>query len=229
MRTFVSVTLNDSDRRLLIILLVIALIVFLLIGALGMLIRYLNKRMSRRMDYEIHDAVVYRVIQTPEQLSKYGRAKNRQLFWKQASPAYLIAIASLIFYIAYSLICKNWKEDYWGNFSTLFYQFDWGNPDNYANVFGITLLAKWPEAIRVPSWHNEYWASYILVPLWIISVIYYLVACQAFLARAFLLNKRTHTVFEKNLDDFNFFDDIKNGAPTMEGAAINQNNQTTTK
>ncbi len=229
MKTLVGITLNDSDRRLLIILLVIALIVFLLLGALGMLIRYLNKRMSRRMDYEIHDAVVYRVIQTPEQLAKYGRAKNWQLFWKQASPAYLIALVSLLFYLIYSLISKNWHEDFWGNFSTLFYELDWGNPDNYANVFGITLLAKWPEAIRVPSWHNEYWASYILVPLWIASIVYYLVACQAFLARAFLLNKRTHTVFEKNLDDFNFFDDIKNNAPADQGVNVNPNNDTPTK
>lgn len=212
MNILVGITLNDSDRRLLIALLIVALVVFLLLGALGMLLRFVTERMSKRMDYEIHDAVIYRVIQTPEQLAKYGRAKNRALFWRQSSPALLIALASLVFFIVYNLITKRWGDDYWGNFSTLFYKFDWGNEENFTTVFGMTLLAKWPDVIAKPTWGNDYWASYLLIPLWLIAIVYYLVTCQAYIARSLLLNKRTHSVFEKSLDGFNFFDDVKNGS-----------------
>ncbi len=225
MTTLVGITLNDSDRRLLIALLVVALIIFLLLGCIGMLMRYVSGRMSRRMDYEIHDAVVYRVIQTPEQLSKYGRAKNRQLFWKQSSPAVLIALASLIFFLLYSGITSEWGANHWKNFSSLFYQFDWGNEDNYATVFGVTLLAKWPDTIATPTWVSSYWASYVLVPLWLISIVYYLVCVQGYIARAFLLNKRTHSIFEKNLDDFNFFDDVKKGEASNGTSPTQNNNQ----
>lgn len=209
MRFLVGISLNESDRRLLIALLIVALVVFLLLGALGMLIRYVTGKMSRRMDYEIHDAVVYRVIQTPEQLKKYGNAKNNQLFFRQSSPAILIALGSLLFYIVYSLCVKKWDTDFFGQFGTLFYHFDWGNPNNYAQVFGLTLLAKWPDLLSSPTLHGEYWGAYVLVPLWLIAITYYLLMCQAYMARLFLLRKRTHTVFEKSLDDFNFFDDVK--------------------
>lgn len=212
MNILVGITLNDSDRRLLIALLIVALVVFLLLGALGMLLRFVTEKMSKRMDYEIHDAVVYRVIQTPEQLAKYGRAKNRALFWRQSTPAILIALASLVFFIIYNLITKRWGDDYWGNFSSLFYKFDWGNEENFATIFGMTLLAKWPDVIAKPTWVNDYWASYLLIPLWLTAIIYYLVTCQAYIARALLLNKRTHSVFEKSLDGFNFFDDVKNNS-----------------
>lgn len=204
-----GISLSESDKRLLIILLIIALLFFLLLGCLGMLLRKITSMMSKRMDYEIHDAVVYRVIQTPEQLKKYGIKKNNALFFKQSTPAFLILLVSLIIYIIYGFVTNIWGRDYWGEFGTLFYEFDWGNPDNYANFFGLTLLSKFPELKSSPTWVNEFWPSYVLMPLWIASLIVYLLACQGYLARAYLLNKRSHSVFEKNLDDFNFFDDIK--------------------
>jgi len=212
MNELIGVALNESDRRLLIILLIVILLLFLLLGFIGMLIRAVSIRFSRRMDYEIHDVVIYRVVQSPEALAKYGRAKNRRLFFRQTIPPFLIALGSLVFYLVNAGITKNWNEDFWGEFGLLFYHHDWSNPDNYANVFGITLLAKWPDILSSPTLNAEYYAAYILVPLWITSIAYFLINVQAYMCRAYMLNKRTHTVFEKSLDDFNFFDDVKAGS-----------------
>lgn len=224
MRFLVGLTLNESDRRLLIILLVVVLLLFLLLGLLGMAIRAITLRMSRRMDYEIHDAVIYRVIQTPEALSKYGRKKNQALFFKQSVPPFLIALFSFLFYLVYGGISRNWGQNFFGEFDALFYHFDWGNPDNFVKVFGMTLLAQWPPVSSEPSFEASRWASYVLVPLWLVSIGYYLVVCQAYFARAYLLNRRTHTVFEKSLEDFNFFDDVKaTSVPPVQGTAPTPN------
>lgn len=209
MKFLVGITLNESDRRLLITLLIVILLLFLLLGLLGMVIRAITIRMSKRMDYEIHDTVVYRVIQTPEALAKYGRKKNRALFFTQCVPPFLLGIVALLFYVAYGAITENWGQDFFGEFGSLFYHFDWSNPENFTKIFGLTFLAQFPPVLKSPHFEVEYWASYTLVPLVLVTAIYYLVNCQAYFARAYLLNRRTHTVFEKSLEDFNFFDEVK--------------------
>lgn len=209
MRTFVEFTLNDSDKRLLIVLLFVLVLLFIIVGLIGYLVRFVSQRMAGRMDYEIHDAVIHRVIANPNQLRKYGAAKNNNLFVKACVPPMIIGLTSLIVYIIYSSVYSSWARDYFSEFGTLLFTWNWGDEGNYAYIFGIKLLAKWPELEHSPEWHNEYWGSYLLVPLWLVAIGWYLVACQGYLVRGVRLNKRCHTVFEKSLDDFNYFDDIK--------------------
>ena len=208
MRTFVSLTMNEADRRLLIILMIILLILFLLIGAIGMLVRYLNDRFAKRMDTEIHDVVVYRVISNPKDLRRYGRIKNKRLFTKQSFPPLLIAFVSLLLWLIYSAISGAWGANHFSRFGTLFFRLDWGNEDNYVKFWGMTVLAKWPELAAdahggKPYWDWSYWASYLLVPMWIGSGLYYLITVQAFICRHLMLRKRCRTVFSKSLENFN--------------------------
>ena len=200
---------NDTDTKLLIILIFVLIIAFILLALIGMAIRKVNKLFQKRMDNEIHDVCVYRIVQNAGELKKYGIKKNNYLFMKQISIPFLILLVSLIIYFIYAGLTNNWNEDYFGHFGTLFFQWDFGNPDNYSNFFGLTLLSSWPALSNTPTWHNEYWASYILVPLWLISICYTIVVSQAYVSRFLQLNKRCRTVFDKNLDDFNFYDDIK--------------------
>ena len=194
---FVDFTLSDNDKKLLIVLLFV----------IGWLIRFVTVRFEGRMDYEIHDAVIYRVIQTPEQLRKYGRKKNNRLFVKANLIPFFIALTSLLIWIIYSAIDHVWARDYFGEFSTLLFNFDWSNENCHTVVWGA------------------YWGSYLLVPLWLIAIIWYAVNTQAYIARELQLNKRMHTVFEKSLDDFNYFDDVKaqGGVPPMNGTNVPPN------
>ena len=216
MRYYVEFALSENDKRLLFILLIVFLIIFLLLGLIGVLIRTISKVFSRRMDYEIHEAVTNRVITTPEQLKKYGRVKNNRLFFKQAIPPFIILAVSLLMYLVYSFATGIWGEDYFGHFSSLLYTWDWGNPENYAEFWGLTLLRRWPPLLNKPHFVAEYWGAYILVPLWLTAITYYLVIIQAYVARAMMLEKRSHTVFEKSLEDFNYFTDTKKDAPAQD-------------
>ena len=222
MRYYVEFALSENDKRLLFILLIVFLIIFLLLGLIGVLIRTISKVFSRRMDYEIHEAVTNRVITTPEQLKKYGRVKNNRLFFKQAIPPFIILAVSLLMYLVYSFATGIWGEDYFGHFSSLLYTWDWGNPENYAEFWGLTLLRRCPPLLNEPHFVAEYWGSYILVPLWLTAITYYLVIIQAYVARAMMLEKRSHTVFEKSLEDFNYFTDTKKDAPAQDAQDSNK-------
>ena len=215
MRHYVEFALSENDKRLLFILLIVFLIIFLLLGLIGVLIRSVSKVFSKRIDYEIHEAVTNRVITTPEQLKKYGIAKNNRLFFKQAIPPFLILAVSLLMYLIYSFATGIWAEDYFGHFSSLLYTWDWGDPENFAEFWGLTLLRRWPPLANEPHFVAEYWGAYILVPLWRTAIGYYLIIIQAYVSRAMMLEKRTHTVFEKSLEDFNYFNDKKD-APAQD-------------
>lgn len=223
MKFLVEFALNENDKRLLIILLFILVFLFIIVGMIGMLIRFITIKFGRRMDYEVHEAVVYRVISSPEQLKKYGNIKNNRYLVRTSVIPFLIALFSLLMWVVYSIVYGIWTRDYFAEFSTLFYNFDWGNPDNYVNFWGLTLLAKWPEAVSTPTWINEYWGSYILVPLWLTAIIWYAIIIQGYIARALRLNKLSHSIFEKSLEDFNYFDDVKNSSGPFPPQDKNQN------
>lgn len=220
---FLLASINDNDRKLIVILLVIIIILFILLALIGMAIRALNSFFQKKMDRELHDVCVYRVIKTPEQLKKYGQKKNVRLWFKEASIPLLLSLITLLFYLIYSGVTGLWTLNHFERFGSLLYQWDWGNPDNFANFFGLTLLAQWPPLINTPHWVNEYWASYILIPLFIISLIYYLITAQAFIVRELQINKRMKTVFKKTLEGFNYYDDLKTEAKQGEIKKANRN------
>lgn len=216
MRTFVDVTLSQSDKKLIFIFLFVFIVVFILLGLIGVLIRRITLIMETRMDYEIHEAVIRRVISTPEQLRKYGSIKNRRRFFVEAIPVFCILIASVLAYLVTSFITGKWSGSYFADFGDLFYAWDWDNAVR-VKVFGIELLSEWPATSNVPHFELEHLGSYILCILWLTAVGYFVVVTQAFMARGILLNRRCRTVFGKSLEGFNYFQDEKEkGAPIPE-------------
>lgn len=205
---FVEISMSENDKRLLIILLVIAILLFILLGLIGMLIRYIMQEQGKRIETYLSDGVRYRVVSDPEHFKKFGWKVNNRMLYKQALVPWILGAVSLLVYILFAAITNEWGRDYWGEFRTLFYQWDWGNSDNFVNVFGLHLLAKWPDLLSAPSWHNEYWISYVLVPLWLTSIIYYLVVAQAYLSRGIAISRLARSVYNKSLDGFNYYDTL---------------------
>lgn len=202
----ILVQLSENDRRLIIIVLVIFIILLLLIGLIGMLIRFINKKFAYRMDAEIHDAIRYGAITNAKVLKKYGTIKNYRVYYKQMLPALGILLAGLLFWIIYSLVVNGWGINHFERFSTLLFNFDWSNPENFHSFFGLTLPCRFPPLLSSPNPVAEYWASYIIIPLFIGGIIYYFVVSQAFVVRYFQLRKRCRTVFNKSLEGFNYYE-----------------------
>ena len=221
MNSFVEMTLSQNDKRLLFVLLIVFVILFVLLGLIGALIRKVSTTFAARMDYEIHEAVTRRVIETPEQLKRYGRAKNRRRFFIEAIPPFCIALLSLLIYLVTSFATGIWARDYFKEFTSLFFVWDWASPTIHTKLFGIDVISDFPPLLHGPQFFVEELPSYILVPVWCTSIIYYIVVIQAYVARSSMLNKRAHTVFEKSLEGFNHFDDIQK-KDTNAGAQNNQ-------
>ena len=168
------------------------------------------------MDYEIHEAVIRRVISTPEQLRKYGSIKNRRRFFVESIPAFLIILVSVIAYVINAFVTGKWTNTYFKEFGDFFYQWDWENAPT-VKVFGVKVLSEWPATTNVPHFELEHLGSYILCILWLAATIYFAIVIQAFIARGFLLNRRCRTVFGKSLEGFNYFqDDKEKGAPVTD-------------
>jgi hypothetical protein len=203
--SFIEVSMSDNDRKLLIVLMVILVLLFILLGLIGMLIRFTMQQQAKRIDTYMHDPVVYRVVADPEHFRKYGYRVNNRLLYHQALVPFILAGVSLIFYIIYAAVTGAWAEDYFGHCSTLFFTWKWNDPAIYANFWGVTLLTRWPDLQSAPAPKAAYWASYILVPLWLTSIVYYLVVIQAYFSRFLMINRRSRTIYEKSLEGYNFY------------------------
>jgi hypothetical protein len=212
---FIEVSMSDNDRKLLIVLMVILVFLFILLGLIGMLIRYTMIQQGKRIDNYMHDPVVYRVVADPDHFRKYGYVVNNRLLYHQAIAPFIIGAVSLLFYIIYAASTGSWTKDYFGEFGSLFFRWNWNDPDIYASFWGMTLLAKWPSLASSPNPQASYWASYILVPLWLTAIVYYLVVIQAFIARFIVINRRSRSVYEKSLEGYNFYSTMPQPTPMM--------------
>jgi len=212
---FVDAPMSESDKRLLIATFIILIILFILIGLIGMAIRKIMQSQGKRIDAEVADAVRFRVIEDSKHFRRYARLKNQRLFYKQALPPVLILLSSLIFYLIYAGVTNNWTHNYWADFGTIFFLWDFGDADSYAVFWGMRLLAKWPPITNEPHIVMENYASYILCTLWIIGSLYLLIVAQAYFSRMIMISHRASTVYNKSLDGYNYYDSIypTTGAP----------------
>lgn len=211
---FIQATLSENDRRLLIIVLIILLIGLLILGLIGMLIRFVSRKLGQRADNFLAPPLEYGLINNPKDLRKYGFKKNNELFFKQAFIPVMIALGSVIIYLIHASVNKEgFSYDYWGHFKDLLFRFDWDNPDNYAEFFGVTLLRKFPGLLQdewggKPHLIAEHWASYVLVPLWLTAIIYDAVVVQAYLCRTITILSRSRNVFQKDLSNYKYKDPL---------------------
>ena len=206
MNPIILVQLTENDKRIIIARCLVVILVFVLIGLIGSLIIRTMKWQGKKCDTLISDVVTNRIVTTPFQLRKYARKKNVRHFIKQAWIPLLIILVGALVYIIHNIVYNNWAYNpfnYNDGFGTLLFIWDFNDPDSYAVVFGIKLLAKWPPLINQPHVTVDAIWSYFAVPLVIIGFLWYLVVAQAWLARTIRAWKLSKQVFEKSLEGFN--------------------------
>ena len=207
MNPVILVELTENDKRILIALCLAIILVFVLIGLLGSLIIRVMRWQGKKCDTLVSDVVTHRIIKDSHQLKRYARKKNARYFIKQAWIPVLIILVGGIVLLVRAIITKDWiynpfnKED---GFATALFLWDFSDADSYTQVFGLTVLAKWPPLIPPgPHFVPEAIYSYIAVPCFVVGGCWYFVAAQAYLARTIRAYKLSKTVFEKSLDNFN--------------------------
>lgn len=199
------IKLSENDKRLIIALLLVLILVFVLIGVIGMLVQRVMRWQGKRMDTLVHDVVVTKVITNKKQLKKYGKKKSWALFFKQS---YIPLILIMVAFLSLLITCMVRKDVSYNifdhkktGFSTLLFLWDFDNAI-YVKVFGITVLSEWPPLLNTPHFEVDAIGSYIFVPLFLVGVIWYLVAVQSYISRRIRLFKLCSTIFEKSLEGY---------------------------
>lgn len=205
-RLLATIQLSDTDKKALIILLIFLIIAFLIIGLIGMAIRAVMRYQAKRADSMMHDVTVTHVIDTPRKFRAFGFKKNNRALYRDSLIPFGIALLATIVLIIYNIATGAWGDNIFENCNDLFFAYDWvGTAENpvWVKVFGMSLLSRWPDQTHAPEFKLEHLCSYIVVFLYMVSALYYAYVCQAYISRAFMIQRRSNEVFHKTLEGYN--------------------------
>ena len=200
---FIGIEFNETDRRALIVLIVILIILLLLIGLLGMLVRYIAHKQAEAADNIMYDVTVTHVVMNPQAYRKLAYKKSFRLFFKSIQIPLLVIVAGILVWVIVAAIRNSWNENIFEDFTDLFFLWHFEDPSNYTVVFGVTVLAKWPEPFaNHPCFVLEHLGSYIAVPLIIGGSIALLLMGQGYFVRLLTIWSRSRSIFSKSLKDY---------------------------
>lgn len=200
------IQLTENDKRIIIVLLLVLILIFVIAGYIGLLITRIMKWQGKRMDNMMHDIVITRVVTDSKQFKKVARKKNWRYFYKTAwIPLFIVLFAVGLYIIA--LAVNGWNYDLFDyqktGFSTLFFVYDFNDPNIYTNVFGLTILASWPPLVNTPHFEVEALFSYFIIPIFLTGAIWYLIDLQCLISRTIRIHQLADSIYSKNLGDYN--------------------------
>ena len=201
------ITLSESDKRVIFVILLLIIVLLVIFGYIGLLITRVMKWQGKRVDNFTHDVVVTKVIDNKKDFVRYARKKNWVWFFKQAWKPLIVILVAFLLLIIRNAVTKDWDYDVFDykttGFGTLLFIWDFQDPNIYKEFFGIKLIADWPPLVSTPHWSWDAWCSYLFVPAAFIGIGWYLVACQCVVARTIRIWQLKHSVFDKSLYNYN--------------------------
>lgn len=203
------ISLSENDKRLIFALVLVIIFLIAIIAILGAIVVSIMKWQSKKLDALVGDALYTRVVTDKKHFISYARKKNWRCFFKQAwIPAVIMLFGTLVLLIR-NIACHDFSYNVFDyktqGISTWFFVFDFEHIDKYTvTLFGwITVLKEWPALISSPHWSMEAWASYIFCPCMLVGGLWYLWTIQCLLSRTIRMYRKSRTMFDHNLDDFN--------------------------
>ena len=211
------IKLSESDKRIIVALLLLVVLVFVVAGFIGSIIYRLMKWQGKKIDTMCRDVVITRTITDAKHFKKYAAKKNNRAFFKESRIPLLILVVAGLTYLISCLVLRAWPYDIFDyqktGFTTLFYIWDFS--DCYQEFFGVRLLSKWPtNTINTPHFSVEALGSYIFVVTFLVGIIWYLLTIQRFIARILRIGRLADSIYSKSLENYNMadaeFEDMKN-------------------
>lgn len=218
MNLYLLFKITENDKRILIALCFAVIIFFVICGLIGALIIRTMKWQARKCDTLVSDVVTNHIVTTPHQLRVYAAKKNARHFIKQAWIPIIIIALGVIVYVIHNAVTRDWSYNPFNvetGFGSLFFTWDYHNPDCYEKFFGFTIIANWPPVDNQPHFVDAAFASYIIVPCVVGGGLWYIVAAQAYLARTIRAFKLSKKVFEKSLENFDQNTPVNNELPPI--------------
>lgn len=220
----ILISLSETDKRVIFILLLLIIVTLVIFGYIGLLITRIMRWQGKRVDQFTHDVVVTKVIDNKKDFVIYATKKNWVWFFKQAWKPLTVILLAFVLLVIHHAITRDWSYDLFDykktGFGTLLFIWDFNDPNIYKEFFGIRLIADWPPIISTPHWQWEAWCSYIFIPAVFIGGGWYLIVLQSVVARTIRIHQLKHSVFDKSLDNYNQ-NDPRNNIPNNQPGPIN--------
>lgn len=188
--------LSESQKRVIILLLLVFILVFVLIGAIATLIKNIMDHQGSKADEMLHNVVKVEYFNKESKLIKFGIRKNIRQFYKEARIAFLILLVSWVAFVLYELFSGDWHYNPLKEFGTILFHFgEW--PKN--KFFGMNLICGWPPVIEKPhfEWHSFF--SYLFIPANVVGIGWFLYDTQAYISRSIRIRKIAKGIFRKKL------------------------------
>ena len=218
------IALSENDKRILIALAILLILIFVIVGYIGLIVEKIMKHQAKKAGVMMHDVVAAKVITNQKEFNRFGRIKNNRLLAKQALIPLSLILLALIVYIIYGAITSNWALNLFDykekGFTTLLFLWDFKNVKT-TTFFGMQIICDWPPILNTPHFELSAWASYLIAPLSIVGIIWFLIVCQAHLSRRIRLRKLAKTIFKPTLDT------VTPISPLIPNQNNNQNNNNT--
>lgn len=201
--------LTENDKRLITALFIILILLLVLIGYIVVVIKKNMAKQGKAIDTYMYDLVDTKLVNTSRMFKKIAMKKNNLLFFKQARKPLLIFLIAFSLVFTYMIISKNYNFNVLFSqkqgFGSLFYTFDWSSVPK-TKILGIKTFIpeEWPKITHRPQFlYSSFsaWISYITFPAFAFSIVCYIVAVQAYIARFFRIRKMSTEVYIKNLDN----------------------------
>lgn len=159
------------------------------------------------MDDLTHDVVVTNVVDNKKDFMRYARIKNWYTFFKQAWIPLIILTVSALILIIHNGATGDWSYDLLDykstGFTTLFFVWDFDDPNIYHTFFGIRLICDWPPILNYPHFSIDAWASYLFFFGMVIGGTWYLVTLQCVIARSIRMWQLSYDLYTKSLEGYN--------------------------
>ena len=195
------IKLSESDKRVLIALLLIIILILIIVGYLVKLIKYIVKVQAHHVDKAMYDILDANLITEKKTFFKVSWEKSRRKFYYDAR----IPMIVIILMISLILVYQTFKGDYsWSFIGENLYDASFTLHFPTENFFGLQLISNWPTISKASVFHFfsfEAWISYIFFIAISYGAIHFLVCTCALMARDIYTIKAGNDYFHKDIKD----------------------------
>lgn len=195
------VKLSESDKRILISLLLILILLFVLIGYLVKFIKYLLRVQGDYVEKSMYDILDAELITDKNHFFKVSWEKNTRKFYFSARLPILILIILFTIVIIYQTIIENYSWEFFSFYlKEAAFKLDWPKQE----FFGLTIISDWP-SIAKPSvfYFDKFdaWLTYLVTLAGTYAIIHFILCSISLLARNIRTIKVGNEYFKKDLDE----------------------------
>ena len=193
--------LSESDKRILISLLLIFILLFVIIGYLVKFIKYLLRVQGDYVEKSMYDILDADLITDKKHFFQISWEKNTRAFYFKARLPVIILIVLLSIILIYQTVIENYSWEFFSFYlKEASFKLDWPLQD----FFGIPLINDWPTVAKPSVFYFDKfdaWLTYLVTLVGTYAIIHFLLCSISLLARNIRTIKVGNEYFKKDLNE----------------------------